>query len=451
VHKHKEFRTKRNNTMIPVKPIKLDAGFLTRARLQLAVLNSSPKCCDDEPKAMPRELATTLVYAAAIMLMQKQPPKLLTGSDTSVIDADRVVDVTDEKTSSTNPFDGMVDSAQQKQVSTNTFDTEVKTLALAEEVDVSEEASDTNPVSQMNPGTNIVADGRAEDRRVFDEMLEAANRVNLNIDDSEELIPTVSREGLFQNVTLGKVAKVAGFALLVTVGGTAAYHFYPIIAGIQGATALEAGRAVATNIGTAALTIHGSMIQPGFAGTLLLANLIKDFAVIPVAKMTLPVLLPVISTAVVTTLTTLAVLYVASKMWIVASAALWNTGSTVANKMSKELDQTLPGQVVKFAVVKAVAPYTNVIKALMAPKESEVSEEARNEFLLTDSEESSGEEVDGSNRIENGNSTETKTKRTKTQKKAQQTFGNAVLWAGLYTVGLGAAGYLVVNWMKRDS
>lgn len=152
-------------------------------------------------------------------------------------------------------------------------------------------------------------------------------------------------------------------------------------------------------------------------------------------------------------LTTIALLYVANKMWIVASAAIWNTGSAVANKIGEELDQTLPGQIVKFAAVKAVAPYTNVVKALMAPKESEVSEDESALLLLTDSEESSAEEIDGSNSIGNGNSTEEvkKAKRAKTQKKTQQTAGNAILWAGLYTVGLGAAGYLVVNWMKRDS
>lgn len=435
--------------MIPVRQVKLDAGFFTRARLQLALLNSSPKGCDDEPKAVPKELAVALLCTAIIM--QKQSQKQLAGSEAPVIDTSRVVDVTDEKTSSTNPFDDIL--AQQKKASTNPFDAEAKTLVIDEEINISEEASDTNPFSQTNSGTNSVADGREEERKEFDAMLEKANRVNLSTDGSDELIPTAPREGLFQNVTLGKVVKVAGFALLVTVGGVAAYHFYPVVAGIQGATALEAGRAVAMNMSTAAVAINGSMIQPGFAGTLLIANLVKDFAIIPVAKMTLPVLLPVISTAVVTTLTTIALLYVANKMWMVASAAIWNTGSAVANKMGEELDKTLPGQVVKFAAVKAVAPYTNVVKALMAPKESEVSEEEINQFLLTDSEESSGEEIDGSYSIGNGNSTEeAKTaKRAKTQKKTQQTAGNALLWAGLYTVGLGAAGYLVVNWMKRDS
>lgn len=174
------------------------------------------------------------------------------------------------------------------------------------------------------------------------------------------------KKSLWQTLTQRKVLIAAGVVLgVATLGGAAAaaYYFYPVATAAHAVTVGQVGRAAAMNT-------HQLFIRPGFANTLFFANLAMKAAVIPAAKVTLPLLLPVISTAIVTTVGTLILLYVANKAWQAAKAAMWGTGSFVANKFDEQLTQTGLGRGAKWLVGPLVSTAVSPIVSALAPEET---------------------------------------------------------------------------------
>ena len=104
------------------------------------------------------------------------------------------------------------------------------------------------------------------------------------------------------------------------------------------------------------MNTHQLFIQPGIANTMMLADLVLQAAVVPAAKLSLPVLLPVISTAIVTTLGTLLLIYLANQAWKVAKVALWGAGTAVVQRFNHECDQTYFGMAARAVFMKSVFP-----------------------------------------------------------------------------------------------
>jgi len=263
-----------------------------------------------------------------------------------------------------------------------------------------------------------------------------------------------SKQSLFQALTQRKVliaaAAVLSIAGIAATAG-AAYYFYPVATAAYAAIAGNAGRAALMNT-------HQLFIQPGFANTLFMANFALQAAIIPAAKITLPVLLPVISTAIVTTLCALAALYVANRVWIAAKAVIWGAGSAVVNKFGQELDKTYVGMAAKSVVVSTVSPLVapfmeeeksetkldvNTAKIMPARGDDEEFEvEVQPRSQISDSSVPSVQEVDVAEaeqidalRVENNREEKS------AQEKAQSSWGN-FLMAGLITAaGVGAGLY----------
>ncbi len=248
-----------------------------------------------------------------------------------------------------------------------------------------------------------------------------------------------SKKSLFQPLTQRKVLVAAGAVLSIAATAGAAYYFYPV------ATAAYAvGRAVAMNT-------H-QFIQPGLANTLFMANLAMKVAIIPAAKITLPVLLPMISTAIVTTLGTLALLYVTNRVWIAAKAVIWGAGSAVVNKFGQELDKTYVGMAAKAVVVATVSPF---VAPFITEEKSETTPDVDTSEIMSDIED---DEVESQPRLlaDSGGPTvqevddaeaeqiealrvENNQEEKSAQEKAQSSWGT-FLMAGLITAGVVGAG-----------
>lgn len=181
------------------------------------------------------------------------------------------------------------------------------------------------------------------------------------------------KKSLFQTLTQRKVLIAVGAILGVAgVAGAAAaaYYFYPVATAAHAATVGHAGRAVAMNM-------QELVIRPGFANTMLMANLAMKMAVIPAAHASSIVVLPMIGTVVMTTLLTLGILYVANKVWKAVEATIWGAGTAIANKISEQLDQTGLGKGVKMLGRGAqwlVAPVTSFIKSVATAAEASSEE-----------------------------------------------------------------------------
>ncbi len=422
--------------MIPAKAIKLSEGCIARLKLQLAIHNSSPKGGDNEPKPLSPELAATLVYTA--IMLQKQSPKLLTESETSGIDADRVVDVTNEKKPSTNPFDGMVDPARQKKVSTNPFDAGVAQLVITEEVHVSDEKQEsTNPVDEVDENSHYQPTQRKYSPG-FDWKPEWTS-------DGHDLFTTgeTTKKGLLERLSQHKAVIAAGSALTVLAsGGAAAYFFYPVATVAHIATAVKIGSA-------AAMGTHLLLIQPGLVNAMLIADVLLKVAVVPAAQVTATIVMPAISTVVISALGAFILLCIANKAWEVSKFALYNVGIFALNIVGKQLDRTMLGRGIKSIAIEIFRTYADLGDLL--PRQSTVTSGPKVNLLENTSEEqkksksTTGTEFDSEvtdDESEDADRIQAQEKSTSTAKK--------VLKAGFVTTGFLAAGYLLYNWRQQD-
>jgi hypothetical protein len=273
-----------------------------------------------------------------------------------------------------------------------------------------------------------------------------------------------AKKTLWQTVTQPKVL-IAAATVLTVAGGAAAYYFFPVATMAHAVTAGHAGRAVAMNT-------QQLLIRPGFANSLFLADLVLKAAIVPAAKITLPILLPVISTAIVTTLGTIILLYVANQAWKAAKYAIWGAGSAVVNRLGHECDQTYLGMGVKAIVTTTVSPlispFMTAEQPVIAPKpdavstaqDLELAEESDEEvqprrLKIEDSSEPKVQEIDDAEaaRFEATRAAKNKKAREflaakqaqKAQMKAQSTWMGSFIKAGLVTAGLGAGAYFFIK------
>ncbi len=254
------------------------------------------------------------------------------------------------------------------------------------------------------------------------------------------------KKSLFQTLTQRKVLIAAGAVLgVVALGGAAAvaYSCYPVATAAYAAAVGNAGRAAVINT-------HQLFIQPGLANTLFMANLAMKAAIIPAAQITLPVLLPVISTAIVTTLGTLVLICVANKVWIVAKAAAWSAGSAVANKFGNELDKTYVGTALKTVVVTTVAQLVeeekdtvDIAKIMPALKDREESEVEMQPLL----------QIAGSQEVDETEAERIETlqaKNNQSGKSAKSSWMRTVLTASAIAAGVGAGIYFLPKMPDMD-
>jgi hypothetical protein len=456
--KQKEFKQtkQKGNYMIPVSPISKEkrAFIIKGLQTHLKPRPLAPKTTNDDVNVPSKLFSTAIVYA---LMTQKKPAKQLTGPDV------KVVDVTDEKEANLSA------SREEKPA--------IKTLVIDEEIDVPTETSSLsesdksaakkqtsyNPFANetdvartsYNPFDNMVdvsrketsaskdeSASREEERSILEERT-APKKEGLDWDSnwtsgSGDLTvkPTYSESlsNVFRTLTQRKVLIVSGSALTALgIGGAAAYFFNPVTTAAHAAAAFKIGSA-------AAMSANLVLIQPGYANTMLIADVLMKVAVMPTAQITGAVVLPMLSTAIMTTLGAFLLLYVGNKVWEATKVAVWGAGSAVVNKFGEELDKTYAGQAVKFAIKTTASPYL----ALMEPTDATRSD-------VESSEETSEEEVqpklqiDGS--TEGDDVIAEEEARIKAQKKAQSSFPVKVLKAGLMTAGLGAGAYFVYKCM----
>jgi hypothetical protein len=184
-------------------------------------------------------------------------------------------------------------------------------------------------------------------------------------------------------------------------------------------------------------------VAAGFINTMFIADVLMKVAVFPAAKVTATAILPMVSTAVMMTLGTFALLYVGNKVWEASKIAMYSAGSAIANKFGEELDKTYAGQTVKFVALTVAEPY---VALLEGGKEGVSSEEESDEqsFDIVSTTHSQG--VDKSEEFASKKSDledEITGERIKTQKKTKRTFTENVIRAGLMTAVLGFGGYYV--------
>jgi hypothetical protein len=111
---------------------------------------------------------------------------------------------------------------------------------------------------------------------------------------------------------------------------------------------------------------------------MLMADIVMKVAA-PVAQVTLPMVMslvmPAISTAIVSTLALFACLRLANRVWIAIVNMLWSIGSAIATIIEDEFNKTAPGQLLKAILLKAFSPLTALVKTelalIKAKKESE--------------------------------------------------------------------------------
>lgn len=180
------------------------------------------------------------------------------------------------------------------------------------------------------------------------------------------------QKSLWQTMTQPKVLIAAG-TMGAVAGAAAACYFFPVATAAHAATMTAAGRAVAINT-------HQLLIHPGIANSLLLADLLLKIAVIPAVKFSLPFLLPVISTVIVTTVGMLILLHVANKVWDVAKVAMRKVLSAFIRRINHECDKTYTGMAFKKFVIMSLFPclpphILAQLYAFLAPEAETVSTE----------------------------------------------------------------------------
>ncbi len=317
---------------------------------------------------------------------QNQPQRLLTDGRIVDVTEERVVDVTEEvdaqgalgndsssreeidvpaEKTSYNPFDNMVDAVKEK-ASYNPFD---------------EIAGDSGKEISASRRETVVIEERDVPRKGG---LDYVPNWTSDIDSLTPSKPTYtgSIKNVFQTLTQRKVLMVAGSALLLVAGGAAAYCLYPVATAAFAATALEVGN-------TAATSTLESFILPGFANTMFLGNLIMKMAIIPAANLTIPVLLPLISTAICTTLTTLALIYVANRVWVATTGVVGSAGSKFCTVAGNELDKTCVGTAVKEIIADGYSLVTAPVRMLGLLPEKTTEKDVQRSLQITDSTEAS--------------------------------------------------------------
>ena len=126
--------------------------------------------------------------------------------------------------------------------------------------------------------------------------------------------------------------------------------FFPVASAAHASTIAGAGHAFAINT-------HQLFIQPGIANTMMLAEYgVTSSCCSSSQTFRFPVLLPVISTAIVTTLGTLLLIYLANQAWKVAKVALLGSGTAVVQRFNHECDQTYFGMAAQAVFMKSVFP-----------------------------------------------------------------------------------------------
>ncbi len=265
----------------------------------------------------------------------------------------------------------------------------------------------------------------------------------------KKTLDTQPQKSLWQTVTQPKVLIVAGTVAAVA-GAAAAYYFFPVATAAHAVTIGNTSRAVAMNT-------HQLFIRPGFANALFLADMALKIGVIPAAKMSLPLLLPVISTTIVTTLGTLVLLYVANQAWKAAKAAMWGAGTVVANRFSHECDQTYVGMAIKKIVVLTASPFMPSNQPAPALEIDDVAQEdevvvqsaplqitgsiADPSIQVITKEEAQEIEASKAKRNTRGKKATAAARARKAQVKAQSTWTDSIIRAGLVTAAAGASVY----------
>lgn len=422
-------------------------NIILSTKLLTPTPSSSPREGNAGSKVSPEVIGTIAVIAT--LMNQKQSPKLLTGSETLVVDVTKEDSVSrEEKDASGNDSNSgeEIDASGKKSDSK-----QLQTLVLEEEIDVPTKKASYNPFDDM-----VDVDKEKTSTNPFDEIADVSGKETAApketfvskkggldwdpnwtsaIGDLTPSKPTFieSMKDRVQALSRHKVAIAAGSILTVLAsGGAAAYFFYPVATTSCAMAALKVGGVVA--IGT-----HAG-VATGVANSMVVGSLLMKLAVVPAAQVTASVVFPIIITVAVTTLGAFGLLYVANKAWGAAKCGVWNGGSFVANAFSEQLDQTMPGQAVKTVAITIASPYVDLFKV-----EAESAEEiGEMEFGNVDSSEETSEEI-GDQSIASTSSQEGK--RKKAQKKAKTSFARKIVNAGLMTAGLGLGGYLVYKMM----
>ncbi len=151
------------------------------------------------------------------------------------------------------------------------------------------------------------------------------------VEAPQEAAPTVAQptKNLFQTVTQPKVLIATGVALTAIGIGVAAYMF-PATATAYAATIGNASQA--------AVVHTGNFLQPGIAAHAIFFDLAFKTVILPGVKISVPVLLPVISTAVVATIGIIAISYIAMKIFQYYQNMASNIGASALHAASN-----LPG------------------------------------------------------------------------------------------------------------
>ncbi|HEX4839072.1 MAG TPA: hypothetical protein VFU89_01370 [Rhabdochlamydiaceae bacterium] len=268
--------------------------------------------------------------------------------------------------------------------------------------------------------------------------------------------PTVAepKKSLWQTVTQPKVLKVAaiilGVAAMVALGGVVAASYYaPIVTFAQTPAVVQAGNFVAhytthqlvpaaAQAGRfVALNTHKLLIVPGFENVWFFATMAMHTAIIPAAKAALPVVLPVISTAIVGTLAVLATLYVANRVWQAVKGVVWGAITAVAHAFGRELDKTYVGMAAKAVVTTVAAP---LIEAFEMEDFEDKKEEAVPQPSLTKkwSDDLGIEDVNQENALVEKTS---KKRGEKPQRSLANRVASYALWAAVFT----GAAYLYIS------
>ena len=250
------------------------------------------------------------------------------------------------------------------------------------------------------------------------------------------------KKSLWQTVTQPKVLKVAGVILgaaaMVALGGVAAaaaYQYYPAATLAMAKVTSDTGRFVALNT-------HQLLIAPGIENVLFFMTIAVKTAIIPAAKVAIPIILSAISTAIVSTLAILAALYVVNRAWQAVKTAVWAAGSAIANAFGKELDKTYAGMAAKAVVTTAAAPIIEALEDwVMVNKEEEHEEEATVQPVSIQGSDDSESEVESTTVQKNASTEEIREEEDK-RAKPQRSLANRMASYALLAIAACGTAYL---------
>lgn len=274
-----------------------------------------------------------------------------------------------------------------------------------------------------------------------------------DLQDQTDLTVAEPKKSLWQTVTQPKVLKVAGVILgvaaMVALGGVVAASYYaPIVTFAQTPAVVQAGNFVAhytthqlvpaaAQAGRfVALNTHKLLIAPGFENALFFTTMAMHTAIIPALKTVLPIVFPVISTMIISTLAAYLVLCVANRVWGAVKGAVWSAGAAVVHAFERELDKTYVGRGFKALFTTAAAPIYE---------------------MLLDAEDSSWEMIEGDKKeeavpqsslgldeseVEEANQENALVETTHQGKKPQRSLANRVASYALWAVVIAGGAYL---------